>query len=710
MVRICQCLSIVVLAGQVNLVSAENNVDLFQLSLEELSALRVVTAASGFEQKVTQAPATVTVITSQEWQARGAQTLSEVLNWVPGFHVSEPSVEFKHKKFYLRGLSGQGSSQIKLLVDGEPLEQSQDNGIFWGFVLPLTSFQRIEVIKGPGSVVYGADAFGGIVNLVSYSKDEVEPVFGGRLGSFDSYDFFGRGSFSYLYSYFQWSFDYSESKDDHHRVIDADLQSTFDSIFGTDASLAPGTYDEHYKVFTGLLKWQKDELSIDMMTWRNFDYGVAAGIAQALDPKGSGAYHFNHLKAQYDLSELATGSLVATLSYKQQKSNNFLNIFPPGTLLPIGADGNLNFIQPVGIVQFPDGLIGTPSPRGKTMTGRLTHVLNLSDQHLLRWELGYEHQSFKTTERKNFGPSVITGQELIVDGTLTTVTGTDFIYLPNVSRHFHYLSVQDEWHASEQLQFNLGLRYDRYSDFGTSVNPRLGVIWQLSKEIAMKFFAGTAFKSPAVTQLHAKNNPVALGNKSLQPETVDTLETGVNLDYALSDNATVTINAFSYHAKDLIDFTLEEQLQGNVAKNIGEQKGKGLEAIVKWKPKQAVTLDLSYSYLSAKDHNKDRISGIANHMLTSSIHWAIDEHWQWNVSAKWLDERARAVSDNRKNLPGYTLVNSKLEYRHFVDSFNIALVVNNLFDIEGDEPSNGSVPGDYPIPGRKLLLEFSYHY
>ncbi|MFT4929211.1 MAG: outer membrane receptor for ferrienterochelin and colicins, partial [Phenylobacterium sp.] len=110
---------------QLNADDSQELHSIYSLSLEELAQLSLVTAASGFEQKVSRAPATVTVITSEEWQAKGARLLSDVLATVPGFHVGKPQVDYTHNKFVIRGLSGFTSSQIKLLIDGEPLEFMQ---------------------------------------------------------------------------------------------------------------------------------------------------------------------------------------------------------------------------------------------------------------------------------------------------------------------------------------------------------------------------------------------------------------------------------------------------------------------------------------------------------------------------------------------------------------------------------------------------------
>jgi len=683
---------------------------LFALSLKQLSEITVVTAASGFEQKVSRAPATVTVITAEEWQAKGARLLSDVLIAVPGFHVGKPPVSFKHNKFVIRGLSGPQSSQIKIMIDGEPFEYMQDSGTFIGFRLPLTSFQRIEVIKGPGSAIYGADAYAGIVNLVSYKQGEIPASIGARTGSFSTNDIFARGQLKLGESQLQWSIDYTHSDDDNDKIVSSDLQSTFDGIFGSNASKAPGPIDEHYEVFSLLAKWRMKNWTADFFTWRNFDVGLGAGVAQALDSNGSASAKFDHIKLQYDLSDYFGGKTSATLSLKEQKGPSYLAVFPPGATLPIGLDGNIDFSS-TNLTLFEDGFIGTPSPEGNTTTFRLTQLLNTSENNFLRWEIGYEALQFKARERKNFGTGILDGSESIVTvDSLTDVTGTDFVYLPEKSRSFYYFSIQDEWQINPELSLNLGLRYDEYSDFGSTTNPRFGLIWQATEKFAFKFFAGTAFKSPSITDLDIRNNPVVVSGKELQPETIATLEAGLNFQYLFNKNLTFSMSFFDYHAKDLIETVFDEQIQGNVVQNIGEQKGKGGELWLKWKPLTNITFDFNYSHLSAEDKKQFDVPDIPNRMAYASMNWRINDDWSWFIDNKWIKDRSRATGDSRPGIKDYNWANSRLVRNNLLQDLSVALIVKNLFEQDAYEPSTGAIADDYPLQSRQWYLELIYNF
>lgn len=682
---------------------------LFDLSLEELATISVVTAASGFEQKSSLAPANVTVINDEEWQAMGARTLSEVLRTVPGLHISR-TFQYDHTAIYLRGLSGDNSSKIKILIDGEEMSSMQDNGIFNGFHLPLSSFKRIEVIKGPGSAVYGADAFAGIINLVSYEFDEADSFIGGRAGSFDTYELGGRHSFALGEAKFQFSFDYIETADDDDRIVSSDLQTTLDAAFGTSASHAPGIIDEHYEIFTALAKWQWNKASVELFTWRNFDLGLSGGIAQALDPEGFSSVQYTEHRFNYDFSEYIKGELNFTFSYKKQKIKSTLNVLPSGAVLPIGSDGNLNFTSPTTVTLFSDGYIGTPSVRGENFVYRITHLLPLNDNHLFRWEVGYEKDNYRPLERKNFGPGVLNGNELVVDGQLTSVTDTPYIFLPNVDRNFYYLSIQDQWKLSQEVQLTIGARYDDYSDFGSTFNPRLSLIWQYNEKLKFKLFGGSAVQSPSIAQLYAQNNPVGLGNPNLKPEKIDTFESGISLEYFINQNMVLSASVFSYKAEDIVEFVFDEEVNGSVAENIGEYSGKGGEITLKWKPSSNITINANYSLISVEDKNNNDVADIPNNMAFIGVNWRVTEQWNANIDAKWIDKRARSVTDTRKDLDGYTWVTTKISRNNILPNLNLAIIANNLFDENAREPSNGSIAEDYPLAGRQILLEATYQF
>lgn len=132
-----------------------------------------VSIATGSEQSLRRAPAVATVITAQDIAAMGATDLDEVLESVPGLHVSR-NVQGYNPLYVIRGIYSEFNPQTLVLQNGVPMTMlfigNRGNG--WAG-LPLENVARIEVIRGPGSALYGADAYSGVINIITKSAADV---------------------------------------------------------------------------------------------------------------------------------------------------------------------------------------------------------------------------------------------------------------------------------------------------------------------------------------------------------------------------------------------------------------------------------------------------------------------------------------------------------------------------------------------------------
>jgi len=145
-------------------------IDLFQMSMEELLQIEVTTA-SGFKQNVSQSPANMTIYYPWQWQAMGIERLDQLLAIVPGFHVMQSQISLNMDIYSTRGLKPELNNMINLLMDGQLIKAYNGGSTTFGFKKSLAGIKRIEIIKGPGSVLYGADAFSGVINLITEQSD-----------------------------------------------------------------------------------------------------------------------------------------------------------------------------------------------------------------------------------------------------------------------------------------------------------------------------------------------------------------------------------------------------------------------------------------------------------------------------------------------------------------------------------------------------------
>ena len=215
-------------------------------------------------------------------------------------------------------------------------------------------------------------------------------------------------------------------------------------------------------------------------------------------------------------------------------------LLPPGSTVPIGTDGNIFTSPTAGITTFTDGVLGEPILIDQQLTFDFITKYEGWNQHVWRIATGGKVQDENTEEYKNFGPGVLDNGALSdsTDGILVgPTTNTEGIFMSDQNRTVLYASLQDEWNFAKNWEFTAGVRYDHYSDFGDTVNPRIALVWETRYDLTSKLMYGRAFRPPSFAESYLKNNPILFGNQDLEPETIDTYELAFDYQaHAFSEN------------------------------------------------------------------------------------------------------------------------------------------------------------------------------
>jgi len=683
--------------------------DVYNLSLAELGQVPI-SIATGNSTSLDKAPATASVIYAAEIEAMGARNLDEILESVPGLHVGISSLSRLDSIYSMRGIHTGFNSQVLLLLNGVPVQSTLQGGHPTMFRLPSSSIARVEVMRGPGSAIYGADAYAGVINVITKDAAAIDGTHAGaRTGSFGSRE-------AWLQTAAEWNgvgisldMDYQETDGDPRRHVDADFQSSLDESLKTNASLAPGSLSTRYHIWDTHLSLSTERLQVNLWNWLSTDAGVGAGAAQALDMDGYDDNHLMMADANYQLSSGGVWDNNIRFSYLYSDHATQFNLLPAGAKVPIGDDGNINFAQPVGLVTFPDGLKGNPGQSTTDSQLEFVSIYNGFDSHRVRFSVGARRQSFDGNETKNFGPGVIDGTQPVVGGELTDVTNTPFVYLNDGSRSVRFLSLQDEWKLSPALTLTSGVRYDNYSDFGGTTNPRLALVWAASENLTTKLLYGSAFRAPSISELYFKNNPVSLGNPNLNPETINTLEWSFN--YRLNPNLQTTLTLFRYKAADMIEFMPDSNGVTKTAQNARDQDGKGYELEFSWKPVQQFRLSSSYSMQDATDATSNaKIPDAPGRQIKLNADWEFYRNWFFNSQLDWVADRERATTDNRPAIANYTWINFTLRAKDIVPDLDLSLAVRNATNADAREPSSGRIVKDYPLESRSGWVELTYSF
>ena len=666
------------------------------------------TIASGHLEAVRKAPGVVSVITAADIASMGATHLDEVLEAVPGLHVLRSDLSRLEPVYSIRGLQSGFNPQVLILFNGVEFKTPFSEGTPPMFRLPLNMVERIEVIKGASSALYGANAYSGVINIISKRVgDYIPAVVQVKNGSFHSRDITiqhrdandeGAGFF--------FSIEHQTSGGDGKRIVDKDLQTTIDQQSGTLSSLAAGSLNTDYSVTSMLLNVENDVWSWNNWFWENKGAGTVQGVARALDNDGyvDSSSYMSHI--QYKQIIDFERAIESNLTYHYLDSKNYFKLFPDGSLIPIGNDGN-PFTPLSNPVFFEDGVIGAPEYSAHKVIADVTYQYIGFEDQIWRSQFGFQYTSFETSERKNYGPGVLDGTVSPINGDLTDVTGLPYVFLEDQERRSVFFAVQNQWYFHPDWTLTVGGRWDRYSEFGSIFNPRLGLVWEPRHDFTGKLLYGEAFRAPSFSELYMKNNPSGIGSASLLPERIKTYE--IVADYQVAPSLRLINSVYFYKAEDLI----ENKLVGSVYQfqNAAQQEGYGLEIEAQWALSSQLKVKGQYSYQHSENTGTGEvIADVPNHTGYLSIDYKMLNDWALHLNNHWIGSSARERTDTRNKLSGYAW--STLKVSKVFDQRNLetAVIVKNLFDENARTPSSPIIPGDYPLEGRSIWAEITYSF
>lgn len=652
-----------------------------------------VSIATGSPTLLRKAPSVATVVTAEDIAAIGATDLDEVLATVVGIHVSRAPNTYS-SLYQIRGISTGQNPQVLMLQNGVPMTTlfQGNKGTIWGG-LPIENIARIEIIRGPGSALYGADALAGVINIITKTASQINGTHvGARVGSFQSRNaWIEHGAKTGPLEVA--AFLNVGKTDGHKRIIEADAQTIRDRAVGTRASLAPGPVNVGYDSVDATLDLALEKWRLRFGYKLRDDLGTGAGISSALDPIGKEKSERITTDLTWADPNFATnwgaGATASFMQYKQRIPVN-LQLYPPGTVFPTGT--------------FAQGMIGHPdtSERQVRLSAFATYIGIAG--HALRFGVGHDDLDlYETRTIKNY----------IFDAAGTPVPAgpvADYSaiqpFMQLARRIVTYFYGQDEWRVARDLTLTAGVRHDRYSDFGGTTNPRLALVWDAAFDITAKLIYGRAFRAPSFSELYSVNNPVQRGNPALKPEKIDTIEAAVG--WNIRSDLNVKASIYRYQMANIIRATQSAApMLGTTFNNVGEQHGGGVELELEWNVKPGLGLTGNYAYQRAIDERTGQDPGFApRHQLYVRGNWKFAPEWILNPQVNWVARRARAAGDVRPPVSDYKTVDLTLRRASKSTRWEFAASVRNLFNADAREPSPaGTIPGDLPLAPRAVYFQ-----
>ncbi len=672
---------------------------------DELAWLReenYVNISTKSKKRISEAPSIITVITAKEIKNLGFRTLSELLRIVPGFEILK-SAAFGDSYPAVRGI--EDGNQVRVMLDGHLINNPLDGNPFINFdEYPVKNIKKLEIIRGPGSAVYGEYAFMAAINIITMDADDIDGVkFSAGYGSFDSKE--GNVLFGKEYNDIEITgmFHFSES-DGYDGTVESDFQSMTDgflSSFFPAVSQAPGEVKDWTREFDLNLK----------ITYKDFYFQGWYGN------KNSGPFIGTQL-ALTDRTDLESNYVFGEVGYKKT-FNDWLEIkpriyydqfddtfdilgFPPRATLLIDTDGDE---VEDSFQTNKDGLQAIAKVSDKVAGLELPIDFKLFDENT--FTLGFEYRYIYQDNVQfsaNFFPLTFDSLDSVQDFS------DDLPFIKETIRRVTSFYAQDVWSITDAIGLTIGTRYDWYDDSKSGeINPRIGLTWEFVENAWLKLLYGEAFRPPTLTEMFSGNQPTVQGNEDLDPEEIKTYE--IELGYKFNNLFTANVNYFYDDIKDLIALRkVESSLNISRFDNFGDARIYGIEAEGRIDFDDDNYIFMNYSYQNPEDDKGGDLPFVAKHKGNIGINI---EPWKYinaNLNAFISGRRTREPDDLLDKMPSYAVINLSVIAKEFFKELEIQGTVYNLLDKDYADPAQDSIPNGSPRPGRHFFVGFEYEF
>jgi iron complex outermembrane receptor protein len=672
--------------------------ELSGLSLEELLGVEVVYAASRREQSPAEAPASVTIVTADQIARAGYRTLGEILNSVNGFYIT---YDRNYHYIGMRGFNRPGdvNSRILLLVNGHRLNDNVSGSASIGLDFPVNVdlIDRVEVVRGPSSSLYGTSAFLAVVNVVTRrGRDQQGLMVSAAASSHDT-----------------WETQFAVGKKFANGVdvlisgtlLDSDGQDLFFAEFD-----APET---NFGVASGV-DGQEVKGWFTQVNFEGFTLQAASASSDKHIPTASNGTVFNDPRNQ-------------TVDKSSHVDLRYEHVFDSGLGLTTRLFFDRNEYEGAYVYAFSDQEDEEPTlaVNRDFSLGRWwgTEVLATRElgNHLLI--VGAEFQSNERQEQGNYSQGTA-----LLDERSTTNWGA---------------FVQDEFRLNDKLELYAGVRYDYYETFGDTTNPRLGLVYDATKSSTVKLIYGTAFRAPTAYEdpafrRHALPLPgsvpveeeegdgmslqrapgrvlffhdeheVVLPIPELDPERIRTYEAVV--EHQFSNRWLGSVATYFYEIEDLISLVTDPESEYLFFTNIDEVDSKGLELELQRKWRRGLEAYVSYAYNDSEDKmTGEELSNSPQHLFDARFGAPLVlENLFSTLELQYIGDR-RSVTGT--SIDAALVANFTLFSRVWHERLEISGSVYNLFDEHWADPgSEVHVQESIPRDGRTWRLKFRLQF
>ena len=592
----------------------------------------IVVTATRSEISTADAPGSVTVISKEEIAQKGGNNILDIIRSTPGLNIRGIGSGGR-KSVNIRGME---SKHTLILIDGKRIPSSNDvigpNTDYQYDWVPSNRIERVEIVRGPMSVLYGADALGGVINIIT-KKSNKKLTGTIKLGTHIANGHSSNDGDGHNIAFdvsggvrknLQFNVNAQQSRRDS---VDSKLKAGQSIIEGRKKQQLSFGLDwqpkQNHNIKLDFTNGQEDRW-VDTATRKKKLYQSQYFIDRqhlSLGWKGSYGEKTASLRAYHNEVDISN------------KANNGVRSTATQNLKDNTLEGSLSF--PIGEMQF------------------------------ITSGFEYRTETLKNTKLKN---------------------GKDSITLKSI-----YL--QDEIDLKDNLVFTLGARLDDHSVVGQEISPRASVVWNTTDKLTLKASYGHGFKAPNIKQgssdyVFSLGTIKISGNGDLKPETNDAFELGLNYN---TEKYSINAAIFDNKVKNLIELT--GPITNRTYQNVSKASLKGAEVSSKIALGKRLNLKTSYQYLDASDADGNALKHRPRHTLSSGITWD-NNSWKLNLGAEYVS--GQIIEHNRvsTDVPGYTLWNTSVQ-KVLNKNLVLSAGINNLTNVRLEDKSPAFLHEEY---------------
>ena len=681
------------------LISAITSLALVQNSFANSSLEEVmVTTATKTEKNIEGVSASIIVITEEEIQKTGASTLDKILEKVPSINAQygrfpHPSASSK-ASISLRGMGANGTL---ILVDGKRLSGETESP-YEMTRITASMIERIEIVKGSMSTLYGSDAIGGVINIITKKVDKNVSTLDLKYGSNGDGDavnknvnFTNRGSVDKL----RYKINTSIDDTTPYKVNKSYTQQAINPSSGADLNgNSLDNISENYDVT------YKDEATVKTIGTR-LEYDFSDNFTAGLDL----SYFTEDREGQYLGNASATsGGLITNTPVNSEDKNRRIDISSDFKYL-INDDLSMNtkvyrsyykkrnYTDPLTF----DGATNTKFSANvtiDTLESDLTYILN--DSNIITTGLEYRKE---TRDSGAINPDASSSE------FITKVV------------NYKSLFIQDEIEISDTLNAIVGTRYDNISNADNKITLQAGLVKEIAEDTSIRANYAQGYRTPDIAELYVVSmyykgakrygseviNTIKTESYDLKPEQSQTFELSLSNKY---ENLSSVFTIFNNKVKDKIDLVSYNDSSSSTkyytSENIDQVDIKGAEVSFDYDLNKDIDLGLNATYLKTEDESTGKeLTYTPDISASFSVNYKITNDLNTNLMLRYIGEQY-SNSTNTEQTNDYTLVDLGAQYQ-INKNIEYYLGVDNIFNKEVDEEIGTNV-GSYYFTGLRITF------